>query len=392
MSGFPGQVWLSVGFRPFFLAAGACALLPVLSWVLLMAGMPANPGYYGPELYHAHEMVFGYLAAVMAGFLLTAIRNWTGVQTAQGHALAALVVIWLAGRLASLGGGFLPPVLIALLDVAFLPALALAAARPLVKTGNNRNLIFPAMLLAMAAANVLVHLSLLGALPALLAEQVLTAAALVAVLMVTVMAGRVFPMFSKRGAPASEPHVRQTAWIEKVAAPMVLPFVLLLLWDPQSVLVPLWALALAVVHGLRFAGLHSVHVWRVPLVWILHAGYAWLVIGFFLYPLAWAGYLPHHAPVHALTAGALGSITLGMMSRVALGHTGRPLVAPSPMAWSFGVLQLAAALRVFGTLLPAEAWPTVVVVSGLLWTLAFVLFLVTYFPVLVRPREDGAPG
>lgn len=388
----PASPLLALGFRPFFLLAGAGALLPALSWVLLMGGVPAAEPYYGPEIFHAHEMLFGYVVAVIAGFLLTAIRNWTGVQTLQGRALGWLAAAWIAGRLVALGGAVLPHPVIALVDMLFLPLLAWATWQPLARAGNRRNLFFPALLLAMAVANAVVHAAQLHILDHDAAEHALVAAVLVAVLMVVVMAGRVFPMFTVRGVPGMDRHLKSVAWVERAAVPATVLFMLVLVFAPQGPLLPVVALAAAVVHALRLAGWHHRSVWRVPLVWVLHAGYAWLVAALVLYVFAWAGDLPHHVPLHALTMGVLGTVTLGMMSRVALGHTGRPLVAPRPMAVAFGLVSLAALLRVFGVLWWPEHYALLVQSSGLLWSLAFVIFLVVYVPVLTRPRVDGVPG
>lgn len=384
--------WLTVGFRPFFLLAGLGALAPVLAWVLVMAGVPAAEPYYGPEIFHAHEMVFGYVVAVMAGFLLTAIRNWTGVQTLTGRWLGALAGVWIAGRLAAFGGGFLPPLLIAAIDLAFLPLLAWATWHPLSVAGNRRNMIFPAMIAALAVANWLVHAAQLGFLQASLAEQVLTSSVLLALLMITVMAGRVFPMFTARGVPGMDQHVRPVAWAEQAAVPVWLLFIPVQLWAGSTLLLPAVALAAAVIHAARLYGWHHRTVWRVPLVWVLHAGYGWLVIGLALYALGGFVTLPHHVPLHALSLGALGSITLGMMARVALGHTGRPLVAPKPVAVAFILVQAAALVRVFGVALWPDGYSLLVQASGLLWTAAFAIFVVVYFPILTRPRLDGVPG
>lgn len=398
----PPAPWLTIGFRPFFLLAAFGALAPVLSWVLVMAGLPAAEPYYGPEIFHAHEMVFGYIVAVMAGFLLTAIRNWTGVQTLTGRWLGALAGVWIAGRLAALAGGILPPLLIAAIDLAFLPLLAWATWHPLSVAGNRRNMIFPGMIAALAVANWLVHAAQLGFLPASLAEQVLTTAVLVALLMITIMAGRVFPMFTARGVPGMDAHVKPVAWAERAAVPVILLFILVQLWPMQllhgqlwagsSLLLPVVALAAAVIHAARLSGWHHVSVWRVPLVWILHAGYAWLVAGMALYALGGVVDLPHHVPLHALSLGAIGSITLGMMARVALGHTGRPLIAPKPVAVAFILVQIAALLRVAGVAVWPDGYALLVQASGLLWTAAFVVFIVVYFPILTRPRLDGVPG
>ncbi len=390
-------IWLSIGFRPFFLLAGIGALAPVLSWVLVLAGLPAAaPAYYG-VFFHSHEMVFGYVVAVMAGFLLTAIRNWTGVQTVNGKWLAALAGTWIAGRLVALGAGVLPGPLIAGVDMLFLPLLALATWHPLRITGNRRNMIFPGMLLALAVANACLHAAQLGLLPASLPKQILTTAVLIALLMITVMAGRVFPMFTARGVPGMDQHVRPVAWAERTAVPVFLLFIFAQLyaglgWPGGAGLLSFVALTAAVIHGARLYGWHHWLVWREPLVWVLHAGYAWIVIGLLLYAVGGFLGLAPHIPLHALSLGALATITLGMMARVALGHTGRPLLAPRAIAVAFVLVQLAALLRVIALAIQPTEYAALVQLSGVLWAAAFLIFVATYFPILTRPRVDGVPG
>jgi uncharacterized protein involved in response to NO len=391
----PNYPLYATAFRPFFLLAGLAALLPVLAWVLAFAGAGwPQGGHYGLRNWHAHEMLFGYAVAVMAGFLLTAIRNWTGRPTASGGALAALAALWLAGRLVSLPGAneALPGLLVAIVDSAFLPALAIAAARPLLASGNQRNLIFPGMLLMLAGANLLVHAALLGALPALVAERTLEGAALVAILMITVMAGRVFPFFTERGLGVP---FRATVrpWVERLAAPSVIVFaVAWLLRDTLPVLLLVVAPLAASVHALRLAGWYTPAVWRVPLLWVLHLGYAWLVIGFALATAVALDQVAFNLAMHAFTAGTLATVTLGMMARVALGHTGRPLVAARAIAVAFALVSVAALCRVLLPLLLPDAFAILVQVAGVAWLAAYVIFVAVYLPVLTQPRVDGAPG
>lgn len=384
------RILFSLGFRPFFLLAGVAALVPVLAWALSPAGMPIDGGHYGQRLWHAHEMLFGYAVAVMAGFLLTAIRNWTGQATANGGALAALALLWLAGRIAP----FMSPVpwLVAAVDIAFLPALAVAAARPLLATGNHRNLIFPGMLLALATANAVVHAALLEVLPGWLAERALEAAALVAMVMISVMAGRVFPFFTERGlAVPFKATIRPQ--VERYVVPsMILLALAALLREALPWLLPVAAAAATVLHALRLSGWYTPAIWRVPLVWVLQVGYAWLVFGCALFVAVGLGLLALPFAMHAFTAGALGTITLGMMARVSLGHTGRALLPARPVQLAFVLVTVAALLRV-----PlAMAWPAqyvlLVQLAAVAWALAFVLFLWVYVPILTRPRADGVPG
>lgn len=384
------NILFSIGFRPFFLLAGGAALLPVLAWVLVFAGIGWADSHYGVRNWHAHELLFGYAVAVMSGFLLTAIRNWTGQPTASGAALLALAATWLAGRLVALPGvdAALPGGVVALVDSAFLPALAVATARPLLATGNHRNLLFPALLLMLAGLNMLMHVSLLGRLPPWVAERALEAAALVAILMITVMAGRVFPFFTERGLGVP---FRATVrpWVERLSAPSVFVFAVgWLLRDPLPLLLVLAALLAMVVHALRLSGWYTPAVWRVPLLWVLQLGYAWLVIGFALSLGVGLDLLPFNLAMHAFTAGTLGTVTLGMMSRVALGHTGRAL-APSPLiVAAFALVSIAAFCRVLLPLVLPEQFGVLVQVAGVAWLAAFTMFIVVYLPILVRPRAD----
>jgi uncharacterized protein involved in response to NO len=388
------NVLFSIGFRPFFLLASLGALLPVFAWILTFAGTGwPEQDHYGLLNWHAHELLFGYAAAVMAGFLLTAIRNWTGLPTASGAALAALAALWLAGRLVSLPGlaATLPGALIAVVDAAFLPALALATARPLLASGNRRNLIFPGMLLALACLNVLVHTALLGGLPAWVAERTLEGAALVALVMVTVMAGRVFPFFTERGLGVPfRATIRPR--IEQLAVPSLLFFaVAWLLREQVPLLMALAAAVALVVHAIRLAGWYTPAIWRVPLIWVLHVGYAWLLAGFALAAAVGLELLTFNLALHAFTAGTLGTVTLGMMARVGLGHTGRPLVASRVTAAAFVLVTLAALLRVLLPVLLPGQFSLLVQLAGAAWVAAFLIFVAVYLPILTRPRVDTPP-
>lgn len=384
----------SLGFRPFFLLAGLAALGPVALWIPALMGAAPPAGHYGLRLWHAHELLFGYAVAVMAGFLLTAIRNWTGRPTASGGALAGLAALWLAGRVASFPfvSGAIPPLAVALLDAVFLPALALATARPLLAGGNHRNLVFPAMLLLLAAANMAAHAALLGGLPAWVAERALEAAALVAVVMISVMAGRVFPFFTERGVGVPfKATIRPR--IELVAVPSVLLFALsVLLRDLLPALLPVAAALAAVVHAVRLSGWYTPAVWRLPLLWVLHVGYAWLVLGYVLFVAVGLGVLALPFAMHALTAGALGTITLGMMSRVALGHSGRALVTSPLVNAAFMLVTMAAVARVVLAALWPSQYAALVQLAAVAWTAAFTLFVIVYAPIVVAPRADSPPA
>ena len=382
-----GWAPFALGFRPFFLAAGVYAVALLALWLAVLQG-GIELGSLPPHLWHGHEMLFGFAVAVIAGFLLTAAQNWTGIRTPSGAPLAVLFLLWLAGRLGFLIPG-LPVELVALADLVFLPALAFALALPILKARQLHNYPFPAMLLALTAANALVHLDALGW-SWNTASLGLHLAAYVVVTMIVVVGGRVIPSFTD-----NKLRTRARRWksLEILVPAATLAALLAALIAPVSPITALLAAIAAAVHAVRLAGWYTRKFWSVPLLWVLHLGYAWIALGFALLALAAAGLdAAAGSALHAFTAGGIGVLTLGMMARVSLGHSGR-LLEPAPaMTWAFVAINLAALFRVVLPLLfPAASMPGMSV-SGLLWMAAFGLFVAIYTPILLRPRVDGKPG
>jgi uncharacterized protein involved in response to NO len=381
---------LALAFRPFFLAAGIAAIALVAGWLAIYIGVLPGAGYYGLSGWHAHEMLFGYAVAVLGGFLLTAARNWTGVQTARGGVLLGLIALWLAGRLAPL----LLPVsagwAVALIDMALLPALAVAVAVPIVRVRQTRNMVFIVLLALLAVANSLVHAGALSSATGA-AHAGLYLAAYTFVLAIVVMGGRVIPSFTERGLPG-DVRCRRVAAIELAAPATVVAVAVCELAYPAAWLLTALCAAAALVHALRLAGWYTARYWSVPLLWVLHLGYAWVAVGFALRALAALGWLPPALALHAFTAGAIGVLTLGMMARVALGHTGRPLRVGADLAVAFSLINIAAVVRVLAPLLLPDRYVLLVVLSGALWCAAFALFVARYAPILWQPRIDGKPG
>lgn len=377
-----------LGFRPFFLLAGLAGLALVAVWAAVFAAGRPLDTYYGYIGWHSHEMVFGYAVAAIAGFLLTATRNWTGRPTARGGVLAGLALLWLAGRVLPLVPG-VPGGVVAAVDLAFLPLLALALAVPVTRAQHWKSLMFPVLLLVLAGANLAIHLEGLG-LAAGLARPALYGAVDLVVLLIALMGGRVIPFFTEKALDGVQP--RSWGWVERLALPSIAVLALAEAFYPQPALVGVLAALAALLNGIRFAGWLDRQVWRVPLLWVLHLAYAWLVVGFAMKAAAAFGGLSPFLALHALTAGGIGGATLGMMARVALGHTGRTLDLPSGMAVAFALLHLAAAVRVLAPLLLPGAYPGLVGLSGALWALAFAVFVIDYAPILYRPRVDGRPG
>ena len=374
-----------LGFRPFYLLAGTFGALSALLWGLQMSGH-LGATYLADPLWHAHEMLFGFALPVIVGFLFTAGRNWTNQPTPAGGRLAALAALWLAGRLAVLGPW---PMTSALVNAAFPLAAAIALAIPFVRARNRRNYFFVALLVAFALATLVVHLHAMGRL-ALPGWAGISLALDIVLFILAVMAGRVVPMFTNNGVPGA--NAQRRAWLEKVALGSLLALLALdVLQAPIALLAGVAAVA-ALAHLARWCLWQPWRTLRTPLVWVLHAGYAWLWIHLALRAAAALGWVTNSVATHALTTGALGLLVVGMMTRTSRGHTARPLRADR---WDVACYLLVAAAGVVRVLVPAllpaataQAW----LAAALLWAAGFGLFTVRYLPVLTRPRLDGKPG
>jgi uncharacterized protein involved in response to NO len=381
--------WVAKGFRPFFLLAGGFAALIVALWLLALAGGLRVDGYFGPMYWHAHEMIFGFTAAVIAGFLLTAAGNWTGRETAIGGRLIMLVVLWVAGRVAFVAMAVLPGPVIAIADLAFLPALALVVGRALVATRNRRNYPVLAIVVVLWLANLAMHLDASGVLPGW-QWRAMVGAIDVVILLILFLSARIFPMFTRNATQVATIHNLRVLDIATVVAMAGLAIVDVA-FSQRTVAAVLAAAtaALALVRSLPWGARHTV---RHPLLWILHVGHAWIVAGLGLRAAAeFTISVPVASAIHALAVGAIGCTTLGMMARVSLGHSGRPLVVRAPVVLAFGAVSLAAAIRVLGPL-SISTYSLALHVSGTLWSLGFTIFTVAYAQILVRPRIDGRPG
>jgi uncharacterized protein involved in response to NO len=384
-----GIAVFNLGFRPFFLLAGISALLLIPLWIYVYTTGSDDFSYYGAVSWHSHEMIFGYSVAVISGFLLTAVRNWTGLQTPGGTALVALVALWLAGRVSPFFADALPHWLIAVVDTAFLPVLTIAIAIPLIRRRQKHNMVFLFVLAAMALANIMVHLQMLGFTQTSAKRGTYFAVYLI-VLLITILGGRVIPFFTEKGIPGAE--TKQHKAVEYTSVGALLLLILLDLSDATPVAVVIVSILAAIAHGARLYGWYQKAVWSVPLLWVLHLGYAWLVTGLLLKALSAAGLVNPMLAIHAFTAGGIGTITLGMMARVSLGHTGRLLQVGSSMTWAFALVNMAGFARVFLPVIATGSYSVWIVMSGVLWSAAFLLFAISYTGVLLKPRVDGLPG
>jgi uncharacterized protein involved in response to NO len=377
---------LALGFRPFFLAAGIFAVLLMAIFIFSVQAGISHNNYFPLPLWHAHEMLFGYTVAVIAGFLLTAVRNWTGMETARGYALLALVLLWLGGRVVLAVPG-LPEWLTVLIDMAFLPVLALAVARPIIKSKQLRNLSVPLLLLLLATGNGLIHAGMLGMSDALNGLWFSVGAILMTIALI---AGRVMPFFT--GRVASGADIRTFPVIESLALPVIALWVLVEQLFPDSPVSAVAAVSAAAVHAVRLYGWSCRGVWREPMLWVIHLAYGWLVTGFLLLAMADFGIGSKLLALHGWTVGAIGMFTLGMMARVALGHTGRPVSAHPAMAGAFLLMAVTALIRVVMPLLFPSFTEVALLIAAAGWVLAFSTFVWIYTPYLIRPRADGAEG
>ena len=385
MGGSPPAVLLQ-GFRPFFLAAGLWSAAALALWIAMFTLGIGVPSRFGPLDWHVHEMLFGFVMAAVAGFLLTAIPNWTGRLPVQGGPLAALAALWLLGRIACLVSSYLPPWIADAADLAFPAALIAVAAREVVAGGNRRNLPLLAPVTVLGIANLLMHLESDGiAVPAGLGWRLGLAATLV---LISAVGGRIVPSFTRnwllkrQGEALPAPF----GWVDRAALaslhagmfgwaffPPFRPLAALLLLGAA---LNLWRLLRW--HGRRTAG--------EPLLLVLHVGYAWLAVGAALLALALlVPAVPLAAAVHALTAGAMGTMILAVMTRATLGHTGRELAADGITRLIYVAVFGAAIARVAAPFAANWSEPLLAVSAGL-WIAAFGGFVLHYGPMLLLPR------
>jgi uncharacterized protein involved in response to NO len=368
---YSGAVVLASGHRLFFLAAGVHATTAMALWLAAYRG-------YVPlaAVWHGHEMVFGFAVAAVAGFLMAAVPKWTNRAALQGWRVAALFALWLIGRIGMVSGAT------PLLDLMFLPVLALIVATDVVAARNVRNYQVPALLLVLAGLNVAYHYWDAG--------TALRAAIFLIAALIALIGGRIVPAFTQnalrlRGWPGITCHTPRL--LDHLAVPAVLAAVATELVLPQSPVSGWLALACGAVLGLRMLGWQTIRTLAMPIVWILHVGYAWLPIGFALKGVAdLTGWIDATSAMHALSAGAIGVMILAVASRAALGHAGRPLIVASPTVIAYGLVIAAAVLRVF---VPVDG---AILAAGVLWTAGYGIFSVVYWPILTRPRVDGLPG
>lgn len=381
-----GPVILAYGFRPFFLAAGTWAVLAMGLWVAaLTIGLPIG-GSYGGAAWHAHEMLFGYTSAALAGFLLTAIPNWTGRLPVSGIPLALLCAVWLGGRLALIAPDLIGLVPALLLDTAFLPLLLLICLREIVAGRKWRDLKILAGVAALALADAGSHgVVVWGGEPAMASRLAIAAY----IMLIGIVGGRIVPSFTRNWLVKRHVIVLPAPYgpLDTVALLIGLGALALWLVWPEQPVTTIAGLVAGMLHLARLSRWQGWQTGAERLVLVLHLAYGFVPLGFFAIALVPFGLLDQAGAIHVFTVGAIGLMTLAVMSRATRGHTGMPLTAP----WSTGVSYLlvifAALLRPAANLLP-DLYMRLIELSGLCWVLAFSLYVVEYAPPLLTRRKS----
>ena len=387
----PSFALFNLGFRPFFLLAGVFSLISIFIWGgVYVYGWPAPRLPFSPMHWHAHEMIFGYGMAVAAGFLLTAVRNWTHLDTLKGYPLAGLAALWLAARMA---GWVIPgPVLpMALLDLVFDLWFFVAILHPILRAKQHQQIGIASKIVLLMLANLCFYLGVSGVIEQGIVWGLYSGLYVLLALVFT-MVRRVMPMFIERGVgyPVT---LKNRAWIDRSG---IYVFVLFVIADVFWRNVPATALLAALlftIHTLRLVGWYTTGIWKKPLLWVLYAGYGGATFGFLLKALAPFSSLPASLALHAFALGGIGMITAGMMARIALGHTGRDIQQHSRLlAPAFMSLFAAYVARVLLPMIAPMHYLLWLAMAQAAWLIAFALFVWVYTPILIKPRADGKPG
>jgi uncharacterized protein involved in response to NO len=382
-----------LGYRPFFFGGSIFSVVAIALWLLMYKSVINISPYGGGFWWHIHEMIFGFGSAIIAGFLLTAVQNWTGLPSVKGKPLAALFFLWLVGRLVLLMPELLGTALSAFIDLSFLLTLAYVLAKPILAAKQYRNLFFIPLLVVFTIANGEMHLANIYPQDVSLNYSGYAGVLLIVFLM-SVMAGRIVPMFTANGTQTTK--AAPAPLLNKLANGSLLLVTLMLLIHPLIGFVP-------IIFGglLVFAGLFQMLRWLkwrpwitlgVPLLWSLHLAIKFIWLGLILLGFSYiSGEIPSNHIWHLLTVGGMGGLILSMISRVSLGHSGRPLTSPKWMSVAFSSITVAAMLRALGPWFVPEKTMLFIDISALFWILAFGLFIFYYAPMLLKAREDGRP-
>jgi len=383
-----------LGFRIFFLSGTLFSVIALFLWgTIFFHGMDIQP-FGGSYWWHGHEMVFGFSSAIIAGFLLTAVQTWTGIPSVKGSKLSVLFLVWLTARLLLLFPGNISQWVISVIDLAFLPFVAIALGYPIIRIKQWRNIIFVPILLLLFIENLIMHRGVWLGQPDV-SQNAVWAAVLTIVLLISIMGGRVIPFFTARATSTEQPSV--IIWLELIAnIPIFLLLIYFLSGKPDIISTGL-IISLTIVASLfqliRLARWQFWLCFKEPLLWSLHLTYLFIPVGLILLALHYSGLnvTASHA-LHSFTVGTIGGLILAMISRVSLGHTGRKLETLSGMGIAFSLMILAALVRS-----PLAAFEILSPVLSLglgfvFFIIAYCIYLWHYIPILMKRRIDGRPG
>ena len=381
-----------MGFRPFFLLACLFSTIATVLWMATYTfGWSLPVSEVSPIAWHGHEMVFGYSTAMIAGFLLTAIRNWTGVPTITGLPLSILALMWLLARILPIANSPLLFMWAACFDILFLFGFALAIIYPVVKVKQWRQAAVISKVVLILVANVVYYLGAFHIVDQGISWGLFSAVYIIMALIFT-LARRVMPFFIERGV-GYEVKLKNWSIIDSSSLVLLAALWLVDVFFKQALLTALFSLTLAVIHSIRLWGWYTKGIWKKPLLWVLFLGYGMFILGFLLTAFNYFTLYATTIPLHAFTYGGIGMMILGMAARISLGHTGNNInEPPSILSWVFSILFVGALTRVAMPILLPGAYLQLIGLSQVLWIMAFTLFLYRYFMIFIKPRADGAPG
>jgi len=381
-----------LGFRPFFLLASLFSIILTSIWMATYTfGWSLPVVSVTPIAWHGHEMIFGYSIAVIAGFLLTAVRNWTGVQTIKNLPLLLLASTWLLARILPLFNSHILFEWAALFDIVFLVGLTLAILHPIVKVKQWRQLLIVSILIMITVADIFYYLGIFHIVNQGVSWGLFSGVYLIMALIFTV-ARRVMPFFIERGV-GYQVQLKNWSFVDSSSLLFLAALWLTDVFLRQALLTALFSLILAVLHSIRLWGWHTKGIWQKPLLWVLFLGYSMFILGFILKAINFFSLYPTSIPLHAFTYGGIGMMTIGMMSRISLGHTGRSINQPPKIiTWVFVSLFLGALIRVLMPVFSPSLYLQWIGLSQALWIVAFSLFLLNYWIIFVSARVDGQPG
>lgn len=387
------RIILGEGFRVFFLSAGLYGVFTGVIWCLWLLAQndigwdPLTSN--NPQMWHSHEMIFGYATAALGGFFLTAVPNWTNTPAARMNYLTVAASLWLIGRVAMWFAESLPPALVAVCDLAFVPILGLKIASQLVKRPKPQNLMFLVILLLLWISNLMTHLEWMGQVEG--GEAVGLRAGLFALCaMIVILGGRITPAFTrnamKREGVPEQDWPKSIKPIERATVVTALALPTLVILQVPETLSGLVALVLGLLQGVRLLTWRGRWAWKQPILFALHLSLGLLGLGLVLWGLAGIGIGDEVAALHFVGIGGVGGMTLAVMSRASLGHSGRPLIAPRPVALGYGLLACAALARWLGAGMEGESYLLIMALISAVWSVVFLLYLLALWPTWLRPR------